>query len=145
MTPRLGSILATFAFLSLATFAHASNVRVVAKGHDPVAYFTEGKPVKGDPRFAYEWDDGLYHFASARNRDTFAADPDRYAPRFGGYCTGSLSAGKFNEADPNNWVIAEGRLYLFGEKLTPEQAKAFPEKSPEKFVKAKANWDGRKR
>jgi len=53
--------------------AQGSPMRVVLKGHDPVAYFTEGKAVKGNPKFSYDWDDGRYQFASARNRDASAS------------------------------------------------------------------------
>jgi len=78
-----------------------------------VAYFTDGKAVKGDPAIAFEWDEGRYHFASQKNRDLFAAEPDRYAPRFGGYCTGSMAGGKEqpNEGDGRAWKIVDGKLY----------------------------------
>jgi YHS domain-containing protein len=100
--------------LSAATTAFADNVRVVLKGYDAVAYFTEGKPVKGDPRYSFDFDDARYHFASAKHRDMFAANPEKYAPQFGGYCTGSMARGVKNEGDPNAWVIRDGQLYVFG-------------------------------
>jgi len=80
--------------------ALAGDIRLVLQGHDPVAYFTDGKPVKGDPRFAYDFDEARYHFASAQHRDMFAADPEKYAPQFGGYCTGSMSRNVRNEGVP---------------------------------------------
>lgn len=95
--------------------------RVVLKGYDPIAYFTTGKAVKGSPKISYDWDDGRYHFASARHRDMFAADPERYAPRFGGYCTGSLVNGNRYEPDPQHWAIVGGKLYLFGSATAREQ------------------------
>lgn len=58
---------------------------VAIKGYDTVAYHTEGRAVKGDRKFSYGWNDAKWHFASVINRDLFAADPDRYAPEFGGY------------------------------------------------------------
>jgi YHS domain-containing protein len=67
-----------------------------------------------DPKFAYDWDDGRYHFASAMHREMFAKDPERYAPQFGGYCTGSMSRGVRNEGDPEGWTIKDGKLYVFG-------------------------------
>ena len=100
-----------------ATFAQdksAAPLRVVLKGHDPVAYFTEGKPVKGVPEIAYDWDGERYLFSSAANRSKFVADPDRYAPRFSGYCTGSMSRGVRAEGNPEAWIIADGKLYVFG-------------------------------
>jgi hypothetical protein len=58
---------------------------VAIKGYDTVAYHTQGRAVKGDRRFSHEWNDARWHFASAANRDLFAADPERYAPQYGGY------------------------------------------------------------
>lgn len=58
---------------------------VAIKGYDTVAYFTEGRAVKGKSKFSYNWNDARWYFASAKNRDLFAADPDRYAPKYGGY------------------------------------------------------------
>ena len=100
--------------LPASLWAQAEAPRLVLKGHDPVAYFTEGKPVKGDAQYSYDWDEGRYYFANARNRDQFKANPDRYAPRFAGYCTGSMARGVRNEGNPEAWIIADGKLYVFG-------------------------------
>ncbi len=64
---------------------------VAIHGYDTVAYFTEGKPVKGSGDFEQVWQDSRWQFASATNRDLFTANPDRYAPQYGGYCSGSVS------------------------------------------------------
>jgi len=134
--------LASFAFLLAASAAFAQNVRLIAKGYDPVAYFTDGKAVKGDPAIAFEWDEGRYHFASQKNRDLFAAEPDRYAPRFGGYCTGSMAGGKEqpNEGDGRAWKIVYGKLYLFGSVEWRDNV--LPDK-PDTYAKAQQNWDKR--
>jgi YHS domain-containing protein len=58
---------------------------IAIDGYDTVAYHTENRAVKGKSEFSYEWNDADWHFASAKNRDLFAADPDRYAPQYGGY------------------------------------------------------------
>ena len=58
---------------------------VAIKGYDSVAYFTEGRAVKGKSKFSYSWNDAEWYFASAENRDLFAADPEHYAPKYGGY------------------------------------------------------------
>src|SRR5439155_2846677 len=62
--------------------------RVAIQGYDTVAYFTDGKPTKGTSSFEYVWDDAKWQFASLAHRDMFIADPDRYAPQFGGFCAG---------------------------------------------------------
>ena len=58
---------------------------IAIHGYDTVAYHTVNRAVKGKSEFSYEWNDAEWHFASAKNRDLFAADPDRYAPQYGGY------------------------------------------------------------
>ncbi len=58
---------------------------VAIEGYDTVAYHTEGRAVKGDSEFSYVWNDAKWYFASAKNRELFAADPERYAPQYGGY------------------------------------------------------------
>ena len=132
--------------------AHAQQTRVVLKGYDTVAYFTEGKPVQGDPRIAYEWDDGRYYFSSAKNRDLFASAPDKYAPQFGGYCTGSMARNvRTNEGHPEAWVISDGKLYVFGapDSATAvkarERALGDPEFLKVRLPNAEKNWrDNRK-
>ena len=58
---------------------------VAIKGYDTVAYHTEGRAVKGSNAFSQRWNDAKWYFASAENRDLFAADPERFAPQYGGY------------------------------------------------------------
>jgi hypothetical protein len=141
----LAFLLACFgAFASAAAFADQT-VRVVLKGYDPVAYFTDSKPVKGDPKYSYDFDDGRYYFASAKHRDIFAGDPDKYAPQFGGYCTGSMSRGVRNEADPDGWIIVDGRLYVFGAAKFREIALNDPNYLPSRLDNAKKNWADRKK
>ena len=82
------------------------------QGHDPVAYFTVGKPTKGSVDFQAAHDGVVYRFVSAANRDTFAANPAKYAPQFGGFCAMGTRMGKKFDADPNAWHIADGKLYL---------------------------------
>jgi YHS domain-containing protein len=64
---------------------NAGSGGVAIKGYDTVAYFTAGKPVKGDEQFAYEWNGAKWLFSSTKHRDLFAADPEKYAPQYGGY------------------------------------------------------------
>lgn len=83
------------------------------RGYDPVAYFTEGRPVPGDPAFTAEWNGAQWRFASRENRDRFLADPEAYAPQYGGFCAWAVAAkGKLYSTQPSNWTIHEGRLYL---------------------------------
>lgn len=87
--------------------------RLALKGYDPVAYFTEGRPVLGKEEFEHTWDEVRYRFASDRHMSMFRADPDRYAPQYEGSCAGAMSFGLKIEANPENWLIADGRLFVF--------------------------------
>jgi|RhiMetStandDraft_4_1073278.scaffolds.fasta_scaffold243549_1 hypothetical protein len=86
--------------------------RVAIRGYDTVAYFTDGKATKGSSSFEYAWDDAKWRFASADHRDMFIADPDRYAPQFGGFCAGAITGGVLMPANPEAWVIVGGKLYM---------------------------------
>ena len=86
--------------------------RTAVQGYDPVAYFTEGKPVKGTKAFTTEYMGATFQFASAANRDAFIADPARYAPQYGGYCAWAMADGKYAKGDANYWKIVDGKLYL---------------------------------
>ena len=98
----------------------AGDMRLAIKGYDPVAYFTDGMPKRGLPDFEYQWDERRYHFSSAEHRELFKADPVRYAPEFANYCAMSLARGMIVEADPENWLISDGKLYIFGKSIGPE-------------------------
>jgi YHS domain-containing protein len=102
------------------------------KGHDPVAYFVDGRPVKGTPSITYDFDDSRYQFSKPRHRELFAADPDRYAPQFTGLCTAGLAKGMRAEADPSVWKIVDGKLYLFSSVQARERA----DKDPSLLAKA---------
>jgi hypothetical protein len=93
--------------------------RVALRGYDPVAYFTDGHPVQGDPRFWYEFDDTVYLFASADHRAAFVSDPDHYAPVFRGYCAVSIAFGAKDEGLPDVWEIVDGTLFVFGRPSGP--------------------------
>ena len=81
-------------------------------GYDPVAYFTEHEPVEGSAEHSLEWRGARWTFASAENRAAFEADPERYAPRYGGYCAYAVSQGTTADIDPEAWEIVGDRLYL---------------------------------
>lgn len=87
-----------------------SNVAV--SGYDPVAYFTDGKPVKGDARFRIVWQGAEYRFASAAHLARFRASPAAFAPQYGGYCAWAVAHGYTASGDPTVWKIVDGRLYL---------------------------------
>ena len=85
---------------------------IAVQGYDPVAYFKEGKPVKGLKDFAVTHEGAEFRFASAANRDAFKKDPAKYAPQYGGYCAWAVSQGYHAKGDANHWKIVDGKLYL---------------------------------
>ncbi|RED18140.1 YHS domain-containing (seleno)protein [Pontivivens insulae] len=82
------------------------------RGYDPVAYFTEGRPVEGSGDFQSEWNGATWSFANAENKALFDADPEAYAPQYGGYCAWAVSQGYTASVDPNAWRIVDDKLYL---------------------------------
>lgn len=97
----------------MAADIYKNRVGVAVDGYDVTAYFTRQKPRKGSPHFSYSWAGATWYFASAQARDLFKQDPQRYAPSYGGYCSNGLAEGHKVGADPLNWRIIDGRLYLF--------------------------------
>ena len=85
---------------------------VAIEGTDPVAYFKEGQPVEGDSAFQHEWMGATWYFANAENRDLFAAEPEKYAAQYGGYCAWAVSQGYTAKIDPQAWAVVDDRLYL---------------------------------
>ena len=85
---------------------------VAVGGYDPVAYFTQGKPVKGTDAFRTDWRGATWKFSSAANLAKFKANPTAYAPQFGGYCAWAVSQGYLASGDPEQWKIVDGKLYL---------------------------------
>jgi len=81
-------------------------------GYDTVAYFTQGKPVKGKKQFTTEWKGANWYFLSQENLDKFKANPTAYAPQYGGYCAYGVSQNAAVKGDPLLWKIVDGKLYL---------------------------------
>jgi YHS domain-containing protein len=112
---------------------------VAVGGYDPVAYFSDGKPVKGAEDLTLQHEGATWRFASAENRSAFKADPAKYAPRFGGYCAYAVSKGYTAKAEPDAWTIHDGKLYLNYDK----SVRAIWEQDiPGNVAKGNANWPG---
>ncbi len=114
----------------------ATEPRLVLKGYDPVAYFSDGKPTKGNPAISYVWDEGRYYFANAKNKELFVANSDRYAPQFAGFCTGGVLDGVKEDSNPEYWLILNGRLYTFYSARSRDAALG----DPTLFSRAAQTW-----
>ena len=140
----LPTIILTFVLgiIGAAGLAHAGTPintldGIAIEGYDPVAYFSEGRAMKGSKEFAYEWLGATWYFANAEQRDLFAVNPVKYAPQYGGYCTEGLAHNDTAYIDPEVWRIVDGKLYLLhrkGELGSSEQEIA------SMITKADANW-----
>jgi YHS domain-containing protein len=97
----------------------ADAVPLAIRGYDPVAYFSVGAPVRGLPKYEYVWDDHRYRFSRPEHLELFKADPVRYAPQFANLCAMALTRGKIVEANPEYWLVSEGKLYIFGKADGP--------------------------
>jgi YHS domain-containing protein len=112
---------------------------LVIDGYDPVAYFTEGKPVEGDAAYRTTWQGGTYQFASKEHQQLFEADPRKYAPAFGGWCGYAVSIDKLSPVDPHFWEILDGRLVL---QHNERAWRLWHEDVPGNLARADVNWPG---
>jgi len=109
---------ATYAFFAggdatAAAESYFAEDGVAIRGADPVAYFVAGAVVAGDPAHTVRWHGVEWRFASAENRALFEADPQAYAPQYGGYCAWAVAEkGQLYSTSPDNWAIVDGKLYL---------------------------------
>jgi YHS domain-containing protein len=94
------------------TLVNVDKHGVALGGYDPVSYFTDGKPVKGDAKIEGTYNGALYHFVSQEHRATFENNPTKYAPAYGGYCGYAASVGKVRPANPLVWSIVDGQLIV---------------------------------
>ena len=127
--------------LSIAIPAQAQKAPPIAiKGIDPMTYFNPGRPARGASKISYDFDESRYLFSSAKNKELFAADPERYAPQFSGLCATGLSMGMKAEADPNVFMVKDGKLYIF----SSVEAREMVQKDPTLLGKAHEAWQHKK-
>ncbi|WP_210731997.1 YHS domain-containing (seleno)protein [Hydrogenophaga sp. PAMC20947] len=106
-------------------------------GYDPVAFFEMNKPVKGDAQFTHDYSGVHWRFVNAAHRELFAANPQAYAPQYGGYCAWAVAEGSTASGDPMFWKIIDGKLYL---NYDAEVQKRWEKDIPGFIAKADKNW-----
>lgn len=116
-----------------------TNNGLAISGYDPVAYFSEGNPVKGISSYSHEWNGTTWQFSNDGNKQLFMNDPGKYSPQFGGRCALAMSLGQDAPGDPTAWSIKENKLYFNANgfanllwKLIPGRVSASHEKWREK-------------
>jgi enamine deaminase RidA (YjgF/YER057c/UK114 family) len=137
---RGGALLVSLIVALFGSAARGDEPRLSISGYDPVAYFTDSRPVQGKAEFEYVWHKLRWRFASGEHRDLFIKDPQRYAPQYDGYCamgpTNGAAAHK-DTVDPEAWAIVDGKLYLVHNKYWLEQ---WREKAKEYIKRADKDW-----
>jgi YHS domain-containing protein len=126
-------------FAQTPTLLNLDESGVAIQGYDPVAFFTDHKPVKGDPKFVSKRDGAIYFFASKEHKELFNAEPAKYEPVFGGYCAYGVSRDKLVEIDVDAFQIVDGKLLLQYSKGVRDD---FNKDTQGNLAKAEANWPG---
>jgi YHS domain-containing protein len=106
-------------------------------GFDAVAYFTEHKPIKGDPKYLATYRGAEWRFYNAANRDRFVANPEQFAPQYGGYCAWAVAQGYTASGDPQLWKIVDNKLYL---NYDADVQKKWEANIPDFIRAADKNW-----
>jgi YHS domain-containing protein len=136
-----------FALLALAALSAVASGKellnldngVAIQGYDPVAFFTDHRPVKGDARFQSQYHGANYYFASAEHRAAFDKEPAKYEPQFGGFCAYGASRGKTVPVKIETWEIVNGRLLL---QYDLDVKSKFDNDPQGTLKKADENWPG---
>lgn len=137
-----------FSFLALLLFAGSfasaaevvnadSRSKIALQAYDPVAFFTDGKPVKGNPSITATYKEHTYLFATEEHKKEFQRNSDKYLPAYGGYCAYGVSLGYFFPVEIDTWEIVNGRLVL---QFSKDIKKIFAADEMANFKKAEANW-----
>ena len=136
--------LATLFGLLFVLQSHAGTVAVdtnaegiALQGHDPVAYFTENTAVAGNPELSTEYNGARYLFSNEENLNAFVADPQAYAPQYGGYCAFGTTFQKKIPGDPQAFRVVDGKLYV---NSSPDVQQRWSQDIPGNVVKADKAW-----
>lgn len=124
-----------FSFAGSDTQTDANDV--ILAGHDAVAYFTEGKPVLGDPKYTAIHKDAIYRFSSVENRYLFKQNPEKFEPAYGGFCAFGATFGKKFEIDGKAFEIVDGKLYV---NKNQQVYDAWKQNIPKHLKEANTEW-----
>ena len=111
---------------------------VAIEGHDPVAYFTVNKAVRGSQQLQARFEDATYYFSSTENKRLFEENPRKYIPQYGGYCAYGMSNGYKAPIEPEAFTIVDGKLYL---NYNLEVRTEWQKERDERIKRADANWN----
>lgn len=123
--------------MAIAGSLNLNSSGVAIQGYDPVAYFDENAPVKGQAQYSAQHDGATYWFSSEANRDKFAASPAKYVPAYGGYCAYGVAQGAKVPIDPEAFKVVDGTLYL---NINKNVQKTWEKDIPGYIETADKNW-----
>ena len=138
-------VLAILVFSAIASFAGGKQLLnldkngVAIQGYDPVAFFTQHKPVKGVQQFNSAFNGATYWFASAEDKHAFDKEPAKYEPQFGGYCAYGVSKGARAPVKIEAWQIVNDRLLM---QYDLDVKGEFNKDQQGTLKKADQNWPG---
>ncbi|MBO3699280.1 YHS domain-containing (seleno)protein [Roseivirga sp. E12] len=110
------------------------------QGYDPVAYFTDNKAIEGSDKISHIAAGVTYYFSSAKNRQLFIANPEKYEPEYGGYCAYAMADGDKVRIDPETFKIIDGKLYLFYNFRFTNTLKSWNKDQVNLLPKANTEW-----
>ena len=115
---------------------------VAIQGYDPVAYFKQGKAVKGKKEITASYEGVVYYFSMPVNKEYFLKNPSKFEPQYGGWC--AFAMGDSNEKvsiNPETFKISNGKLYLFYNAFFNNTLKSWNKNEAGLMMKADANWN----
>lgn len=112
-------------------------INAMLRGYDPVAYFKQGKAVRGKRSLSSTYNGVTYFFASKANKADFDRNPKKFEPQYGGFCASSMAKGKKVASDPNQFSIYKGKLYVCS---SPAAKSEFTKDADAKISRADKNW-----
>jgi len=116
---------------------HPSQVNVMLRGYDPVAYFKHGKAVRGKRSIWSTYNGVTYFFASTADKAEFDQNPKKFEPQYGGFCAYNMANGKKEKSDPKQFFIHQGKLYVYSTPAVRGQFKNDPDTN---ISRADNNW-----
>lgn len=129
------------AFAQADTLAYCMDRNQVGVGgYDPVSYFNEANPKLGSEKFTSTFEGVVYRFASARNKKLFEATPEKYLPQFGGWCSMTMALGRATRPAYDNFLITDGKLFLFERTLSVNGRELWLKKPQENETTARRNY-----
>lgn len=141
MKSKISQFVILFVFVSGSIFAQEKTIYqkngVAINGYDPVAYFTDNMPVKGKEALSFDWNGAKWQFSSDTNMALFKANPEKYAPQYGGFCAYGVSENHKSPTDPSAWTIVDEKLYL---NYNPKVKELWTKDIPSRIKKANDNW-----